>query len=64
MKFLPLIAGKTIIKLGKVMGGRGSAAPGSMALKLNKRLPSKFTLPQKIIMVTGTNGKTLSLIHI
>lgn len=58
MKFLPLIAGKTIIKLGKVMGGRGSAAPGSMALKLNKRLPSKFTLPQKIIMVTGTNGKT------
>lgn len=36
---------------------RGSALPGSIALKLNKNILEKFKLPKNIIAVTGSAGK-------
>ena len=37
---------------------RGSSLPGKIALKLDKNIISKLKLPENIIMVTGSNGKT------
>ena len=56
MKFLAIVIGKMIIFLGKLLK-RGSSLPGSVALKLDKRLLSKFKLPKTIIAVTGSSGK-------
>lgn len=38
--------------------GKGSSFPGTVALKLNKNILNYFKLPNKIIFVTGTNGKS------
>lgn len=38
--------------------GRGGSLPGSIALKLDPQFLKHFTYPNKVIMVTGTNGKT------
>ncbi|MDD3392742.1 MAG: MurT ligase domain-containing protein [Bacilli bacterium] len=55
---------KIILILAKLSGhilsflGRGSVFPGGLALKLNKKIPYYFKMPNKIIVVTGTNGKS------
>lgn len=56
MKILAIIIGKLAIKLGKLLN-RGSSMPGSIALKIDKNLLSKFKLPKRIIAVTGSSGK-------
>ena len=38
--------------------GRGGSLPGTIALKLDPRILSKFHMPKIVVMVTGTNGKT------
>lgn len=38
--------------------GRGGSLPGSLALKMDPDFIQKFHLPDKVILVTGTNGKT------
>ena len=38
--------------------GRGGSLPGTIALKLDKDILKKFKMPKKVIIVTGTNGKT------
>lgn len=38
--------------------GRGSSLPGTIALKLCPNILKKLVLPEKIIAVTGSNGKT------
>ena len=40
--------------------GGGTSFPGSMALKIDKNILVKFSsqLPRRVIIVTGTNGKT------
>lgn len=38
--------------------GRGGSLPGTIALKLDKDILRKFKMPEKVILVTGTNGKT------
>ena len=38
--------------------GRGGSLPGTIALKLDKDILKKFKMPEKVIIVTGTNGKT------
>ena len=54
------------LKLGIVKGthkllsffGRGGSLPGSIALKLDKDFIKRFKMPEFVILVTGTNGKT------
>ena len=54
------------LKLGIVKGthkllslfGRGGSLPGSIALKLDKDFIKRFKMPETLILVTGTNGKT------
>ena len=38
--------------------GRGGSLPGTIALKMDADILKKFKMPKKVIMVTGTNGKT------
>ena len=38
--------------------GRGSSLPGKIALKMYPDILSKVRLPEKVIAVTGSNGKT------
>ena len=50
-----------ICKLLKFIGGvlgRGSSLPGQIALKLYPNILSKVKLPEYVIAVTGSNGKT------
>ncbi len=57
MNILALFIGKCLAFLGKLLG-RGSSLPGYAARKIAPDFLSAFHLPPKIIMVTGTNGKT------
>ena len=57
MNSLALFIGKCLAFLGKLLG-RGSSLPGYAARKIAPDFLSAFHLPPKIIMVTGTNGKT------
>lgn len=38
--------------------GRGGSLPGTIALKMDPYILKKFKMPKKVILVTGTNGKT------
>lgn len=38
--------------------GRGGSFPGTLALKMDPDFISRFHLPETVILVTGTNGKT------
>lgn len=57
MKSLALLVGKTLSGVGK-MTGRGTSLPGVYARKIDADIFSKIELPEHIIVVTGTNGKT------
>ena len=48
---------KITSKLGGLVG-RGSSMPGAFALKLMPRALSSLDLPETVIAVTGSNGKT------
>ena len=56
-KFLAIL----VCKLGRAVGkliGKGSSLPGAAALKICPDILSRVTLPEHIIAVTGSNGKT------
>lgn len=61
LTILPIIIGKSIIYLSNLLKlGSGSTWPGHIALKINKNFV-RSTLENsktKVILVTGTNGKT------
>lgn len=57
MKMFIILMNKIIYLIGKVMK-KGSSLPGKIALRLDKNILSKIKLPENIIMVTGSNGKT------
>ncbi len=57
MKVIIIIICKITRFLGKLIH-RGSSLPGYIAIKLDKNILSKMTLPENIIMITGSNGKT------
>lgn len=57
MKSLIILINKIIYIIGKCVK-RGSSLPGKIALKLDKNILNKVKLPDNIIMVTGSNGKT------
>ena len=56
-KFLAIL----VCKLGRFLGklvGKGSSLPGKAALRICPDILSRVQLPQHIIAVTGSNGKT------
>ena len=56
-KFLAIV----VCKLGRAVGklvGKGSSMPGKFALKICPDILSRVQLPEHIIAVTGSNGKT------
>ena len=57
---IAIAACKTLIKVGKLMGKKGSSAPGTVAMKIAPNLLGDLAaqLDGDIIMVCGTNGKT------
>ena len=54
---LTIIICKLLVFLGSLIG-RGSSLPGLIALKLDKNILSKLTLPERTLAITGSNGKT------
>lgn len=52
-----IILNKIIYKIGKILK-KGSSKPGQIALKLDKNILSKIKMPEDVIVVTGSNGKT------
>ena len=57
MRALIILLNKILYKIGKLFQ-KGSSMPGKVALKLDKNILKKISLPDDIIMVTGSNGKT------
>lgn len=57
MKTLTILIAKMLSFVGKLLG-RGSSLPGKIALKLCPNILSRLTLPDSVIVVTGSNGKT------
>ena len=57
MKSIVILISKLLYIIGKMIG-KGSSMPGKIALKLDKNILKKISLPSDIIMVTGSNGKT------
>lgn len=57
MKSLIIFISKVLYMIGKLIG-KGSSMPGKIALKLDKNILKKIALPDNIIVVTGSNGKT------
>ncbi|MFR1710394.1 MAG: MurT ligase domain-containing protein [Clostridium sp.] len=56
--FIAIIASKIVLKLSTKLFKRGSNFPGKVALALDKNILSTVTKGYKVILVTGTNGKT------
>lgn len=56
-KLFALIVCKTLKLIGKLIG-RGSSLPGQIALKICPDILSHIKLPEYVIAVTGSNGKT------
>ena len=58
--FIAILGCKTLIKIGKLMGKKGSSAPGSIAMKIAPALLKHLAkqVKKEIIIVCGTNGKT------
>lgn len=57
MKLITILLCKLLAFAGKLLG-RGSSLPGKIALKLCPNILSRLTLPEHIIAITGSNGKT------
>ena len=56
-KFLAIVACKILRFVGKLVG-KGSSLPGKYALKICPDILRRVELPEHIIAVTGSNGKT------
>ena len=56
MKFISIFIGKMAAFFCGLMG-RGSTFPGIVAEKIDKNILTKFKLPDKVIIVTGSSGK-------
>lgn len=57
---LALLVGKTLIIISRLLGNQGSSFPGQMARRIYPGILSELAaqVKGKIIVVTGTNGKT------
>ena len=56
-KFLTILICKILRFVGKLIG-KGSSMPGQIALKLCPDILKRIELPEYIIAITGSNGKT------
>lgn len=56
--FFSIILSKLVIKLSKTLFKGGSNFPGKVALKLDKDILKTICKDYKVLLVTGTNGKT------
>ncbi|CAM2943148.1 Mur ligase family protein [Hathewaya histolytica] len=56
--FFSIISSKTIIKLCKIFSKGGTNFPGKIALKIDKNILNTVAKGYRVILVTGTNGKT------
>ena len=56
-KSIVIIVNKLLYKIGKLLK-KGSSKPGQIALKLCPNILSKIKMPENVIVVTGSNGKT------
>lgn len=57
MKILILLIVRLMTKILRLLG-RGGSLPGSIALKLYPQIVKEIIFPQRVIMITGTNGKS------
>ncbi len=57
MKFITIVLCKLLSFAGRLLG-KGTSLPGKIALKLCPNILSRLQLPEHIIAVTGSNGKT------
>ncbi|MDZ5001080.1 DUF1727 domain-containing protein, partial [Clostridium perfringens] len=53
-----IIASKITIFLTKTILKGGTTFPGKVALKIDKNILSKVSKGYKVVLITGTNGKT------
>ena len=58
MNCLIILFIKLVIFIMKMFGKKGGTLPGKLAIKLNKNIYEYFKVSGKIIVITGTNGKT------
>jgi len=56
--FITLLIAKSSYYALKLLGKNSGVFSGSLALKIDKDILGKLSLPKTVIMVTGTNGKT------
>ncbi len=56
--YLAQIIGKAIYGVMKLLGRNATHFPGMMALKIDPKYLAHVSKPEKIVAVTGTNGKT------
>lgn len=55
---LAILAGRCVKLAAKILHRGGTAKPGEIALKLCPDLPARLAKGLRIIVITGTNGKT------
>lgn len=55
---LAILAGRCVKLAAKILRRGGTAKPGEIALKLCPDLPARLSEDMRLIVVTGTNGKT------
>jgi len=56
--FISIITSKLILKMSKTFLKGGTNFPGKVALKIDKNILNTISKNYKIILITGTNGKT------
>ncbi|MDU5119916.1 MAG: Mur ligase family protein, partial [Clostridium botulinum] len=56
--FFSIMISKIVLKLSKTLFKGGTNFPGRVALKLDRKILKTVAKDYKIILVTGTNGKT------
>lgn len=62
MHLISLIVGKTVYVILKIIGRRGATLPGLIVEKIDKNFLDHMLnkIPEGVIIITGTNGKTTS----
>lgn len=55
---MSIVLSKTAIKVSKILNKNGSSFPGKIALSLDKNILKTISDNYKVILITGTNGKT------
>ena len=59
---ISILSAKFTLFLTKTILKGGTTFPGRVALKIDKNILSKISKGYKVILVTGTNGKTTTTV--